>query len=115
MGKILVAEGTEGVKVNAPIAVLLGDGEDASAAAPAPASTGIGGGTPEDGANVAQAPTAGIPGTGDSPTTVEKKMPDPQAEAPVPSTPASPIAQGPSGDWPANKLSDVRPAPPPGR
>ncbi|TNE64934.1 MAG: pyruvate dehydrogenase complex dihydrolipoamide acetyltransferase [Rhodobacteraceae bacterium] len=44
MGKILVAEGTEGVKVNAPIAVLLEEGEDASAAenvgssAPAPAS-----------------------------------------------------------------------------
>ncbi len=42
IGKILVAEGTEGVAVNAPIAVLLEDGEDASAmenitdAAPAP-------------------------------------------------------------------------------
>ena len=35
IGKILVAEGTAGVKVNAPIAVLLEDGEDASAA-PAP-------------------------------------------------------------------------------
>ena len=32
IGKILIAEGTEGVKVNAPIAVLLEDGEDASAA-----------------------------------------------------------------------------------
>ncbi|MEL6915580.1 MAG: pyruvate dehydrogenase complex E1 component subunit beta [Pseudomonadota bacterium] len=32
MGKIIVSEGTEGVKVNAPIAVLLEDGEDASAA-----------------------------------------------------------------------------------
>ncbi|MEM7487727.1 MAG: pyruvate dehydrogenase complex dihydrolipoamide acetyltransferase [Pseudomonadota bacterium] len=31
VGKILVTEGTEGVKVNAPIAVLLEDGEDASA------------------------------------------------------------------------------------
>ncbi|HVZ27951.1 MAG TPA: pyruvate dehydrogenase complex E1 component subunit beta, partial [Rhizomicrobium sp.] len=30
LGKILVPEGTEGVKVNSPIAVLLGDGEDAS-------------------------------------------------------------------------------------
>ncbi|MBW7921199.1 MAG: pyruvate dehydrogenase complex dihydrolipoamide acetyltransferase [Rubellimicrobium sp.] len=29
MGRILVAEGTEGVKVNTPIAVLLGDGESA--------------------------------------------------------------------------------------
>src|ERR1700749_2420803 len=32
IGQILVAEGTEGVKVNSPIATLLGDGEDASAA-----------------------------------------------------------------------------------
>ena len=31
LGKILVAEGTEGVPVNAPIALLLEDGEDASA------------------------------------------------------------------------------------
>ena len=37
VGKILVAEGTEGVKVNTPIAVLVEEGEDASAAA-APAS-----------------------------------------------------------------------------
>jgi pyruvate dehydrogenase E2 component (dihydrolipoamide acetyltransferase) len=32
MGKLLVAEGTEGVKVNQPIAVLLGEGEDQAAA-----------------------------------------------------------------------------------
>jgi pyruvate dehydrogenase E1 component beta subunit len=32
MGKILIDEGTEGVKVNTPIAVLLEDGEDAAAA-----------------------------------------------------------------------------------
>jgi pyruvate dehydrogenase E1 component beta subunit len=31
LGKILVAEGTEGVAVNTPIALLLGEGEDASA------------------------------------------------------------------------------------
>ena len=41
IGKILVAEGTEGVKVNSPIAVMLGDGETAddigAASAPAPA------------------------------------------------------------------------------
>src|SRR5579871_6045002 len=38
IGKILVPDGTEGVKVNQPIAVLLGEDEDASAAAtPAPA------------------------------------------------------------------------------
>jgi pyruvate dehydrogenase E2 component (dihydrolipoamide acetyltransferase) len=38
IGKILIAEGTEGVKVNAPIAILLEEGEDASAAAAAPAA-----------------------------------------------------------------------------
>ena len=37
IGKILVPEGSEGVKVNSPIATLLADGEDASAAAAAPA------------------------------------------------------------------------------
>jgi len=34
IGKILVLDGTEGVKVNEPIAVLLGEGEDASAVPP---------------------------------------------------------------------------------
>ena len=41
VGRLLVAEGTEGVPVNRPIAVLLGDGEDASALdgfQPAPAA-----------------------------------------------------------------------------
>ena len=37
IGKLLVAEGTEGVKVNEPIATLLGDNESASAPAPAAA------------------------------------------------------------------------------
>ncbi|HLY07521.1 MAG TPA: pyruvate dehydrogenase complex dihydrolipoamide acetyltransferase [Rhizomicrobium sp.] len=37
IGKILVPEGSEGVKVNQPIAVLLGEGEDAKAVAAAPA------------------------------------------------------------------------------
>ena len=36
LGKILVADGTEGVKVNAPIAVLVAKGEAVPAAAPAP-------------------------------------------------------------------------------
>jgi pyruvate dehydrogenase E2 component (dihydrolipoyllysine-residue acetyltransferase) len=42
VGKLLVAEGTEGVKVNTPIAVLLGEGESASAvpsAAPSAAAS----------------------------------------------------------------------------
>jgi pyruvate dehydrogenase E1 component beta subunit len=37
MGRILIAEGTEGVKVNTPIAVLVEDGESADAAPEAPA------------------------------------------------------------------------------
>ncbi|MFN0114582.1 MAG: pyruvate dehydrogenase complex E1 component subunit beta [Paracoccaceae bacterium] len=36
MGKLLVAEGTAGVKVNSPIAVLIGEGEEAGAAVPVP-------------------------------------------------------------------------------
>ncbi len=36
LGAILIAEGTEGVKVNTPIAVLVAEGESADAAAPAP-------------------------------------------------------------------------------
>ena len=38
LGKILISEGTEGVKVNTPIAVILAEGEDASAAAAAPSA-----------------------------------------------------------------------------
>ena len=40
IGKLLIAEGTAGVKVNTPIALLLEDGEsaDAAVAAPAPAA-----------------------------------------------------------------------------
>jgi pyruvate dehydrogenase E2 component (dihydrolipoamide acetyltransferase) len=38
IAKILVPEGTDGVKVGAPIAILAGDGEDVSAAAAAPVS-----------------------------------------------------------------------------
>src|ERR1700692_1519617 len=39
VGKILVPEGTEGVKVNQPIALLLGEGEESSAVAPAAAAS----------------------------------------------------------------------------
>ena len=39
LGKILVAEGTQDVAVNTPIATILADGEDASAAAEAPKET----------------------------------------------------------------------------
>ena len=51
VGKILIAEGSEGVKVNTPIAILVEEGEDASAAAAStPASNGA------DAAPAAEAP-----------------------------------------------------------
>jgi pyruvate dehydrogenase E1 component beta subunit len=74
VGKILIAEGTEGVKVNTPIAVLVEEGEDASAlpaAAPAAAAA------PE------AAPTAA------------------PAPAPAAAAPAAPAVDL-SPDWPAD-------------
>ncbi len=53
VGKILVAEGTSGVKVNTPLAVLLEEGEDASAASAAPAAA-----APAAAAPKAEAPVA---------------------------------------------------------
>src|SRR3990170_4702789 len=42
ISKILVAEGTDGVKVGAPIAILLGEGEDASSPSPPEGAPGSG-------------------------------------------------------------------------
>lgn len=61
IGRILVAEGTEGVKVNAPIAVILEDGESAGdigdvSAAPAPVSAA----SSEEAAPAVAAPVAAI-------------------------------------------------------
>jgi len=64
LGKILVAEGTEAVAVNSPIALLLEEGEDASAL---------------EGAAAAQPPPAAAPAEA-----------PPAAAAPVPAAPASP-------------------------
>ncbi|NOD95795.1 pyruvate dehydrogenase complex E1 component subunit beta [Ruegeria sp. HKCCD6228] len=75
VGKILIAEGTEGVKVNTPIAVLVEEGEDASAVtAAAPAA-----------AAVAEAAPAAV-------------------EAPAPTAAAAPAAPvvDLSPDWPAD-------------
>ncbi|WP_171228108.1 pyruvate dehydrogenase complex E1 component subunit beta [Ruegeria sp. HKCCA4008] len=75
VGKILIAEGTEGVKVNTPIAVLVEEGEDASAVtAAAPAA-----------AAVAEAALAAV-------------------EAPAPTAAAAPAAPvvDLSPDWPAD-------------
>ena len=77
LGKILVPEGTEGVKVNAPIAVLLAEGEDASAE--------VGGTEP------AQAAAGAVAVTGESPTAAEKQEAKAPEAAPVPAEPKAPV------------------------
>ncbi|MFK4871214.1 pyruvate dehydrogenase complex dihydrolipoamide acetyltransferase [Novosphingobium sp. ZW T3_23] len=72
IGKILVAEGTDGVKVGTVIAVLAGEGEDASAVAAAPAKT--------------EAPKA-------APKAAEA-APAPAAAAPAPAAPATASKEG---------------------
>ncbi len=85
VGKILISEGTEGVKVNTPIAILVEEGEDASAlpaAAPAAAA-------------VAEAVPAAV-----------------EAPAPAAAAPAAPVVDL-SPDWPADaemKTETVREA-----
>ena len=72
LGRILVAEGTEGVAVNTPIAVLLEEGEDAAAldqagtpAAPAPQETAPAPAAPVPAAASVTAPaSAGVPAAG---------------------------------------------------
>jgi len=86
VGKLLVAEGTEGVKVNTVIAVLLEDGEDASAAdgaASAPA--------PDD------SPAAKPQAEEAKPTPAPAPQAAPAAEAPKP-VPAAAAPQAASGD-----------------
>ncbi len=90
VGKLLVGEGTEGIKVNAPIAVLLEEGEDASAldgfdpggAGPAPKPSAetpsTGNGADKDpapaaaGAPAVQAPSPS--GSGAKPTPLARRM-----------------------------------------
>ncbi|HJR57672.1 MAG TPA: pyruvate dehydrogenase complex dihydrolipoamide acetyltransferase [Rhizomicrobium sp.] len=81
IGKILVAEGTEGVKVNAPIAVLLADGESAGEGHAAP-----------------NAPTAAAAPKADIPAAM-KDIGAAVAEAakPAAAAPAVPVAK-PAGD-----------------
>lgn len=58
VGKLLVAEGSEGVKVNTPIAVLLDEGENAGDLASAPAAAAV---ASPAAAPVADAPAAAAP------------------------------------------------------
>ena len=86
LGKIIVPEGTQGIKVNEPIAVLLEEGEDASA---------IGG--------VAAAPSADTPrpataGEGEGRPAAQPTPPPSSAEAPKTAPPPAPAATLPSGN-----------------
>src|SRR5438046_4800111 len=76
ISKILVPEGTDGVKVGAPIAIMAGEGEDAGAPAAAPAPA----------AKAAEAP---------APAT-KTPEPAPPAQAPVETPPAPARAAAPS-------------------
>jgi len=78
ISKILVPEGSDGVKVGTPIALLAGEGEDASAAAAAPAAKPEAAPAPEP--KAAEAP---------------KPAPAPPPQAPV-ETPAAPAAPAPA-------------------
>src|SRR3712207_4379349 len=59
ISKILVAEGTDGVKVGTPIALIGGEGEEAAAPAPAPAAAPKADPTPK--VEAAPAPAAPVP------------------------------------------------------
>jgi pyruvate dehydrogenase E2 component (dihydrolipoamide acetyltransferase) len=78
VGKLLVPEGAQGIKVNAPIAVLLAEGEDASAIAALPAAPAA---IPAAAAAIPAAPAAPAP-----PQPAET----PRAPAPTPLAAAAP-------------------------
>ncbi len=90
LGKILVAAGTEGVKVNTPIALLLGEGEDKAAlekanAAPAPAGNGSG------------APAASERPAGEQTAHARGPAPQPASAPPKPAAQAAPAEKEYSG------------------
>jgi len=77
VARILVPEGSEGVKVGAPIAILAGEGEDASAAAPPKADTAV-----------PAAPKAAPEPKADA----TPKSPPPQSPVETPAAPPQPAA-----------------------
>ena len=83
LGKILVGDGTEGVKVNAPIAILVDAGEAVPAAAPPARAMAVGAPAP------VALPTA-------APVVAKPSAPIPVAPIPVGSIPMAPIPLGPS-------------------
>ena len=90
IAKILVPEGTDGVKVGAPIAILAGEGEDASAIPSPQGGEGQGEGAPK-----ADAPTSGgSPSSQPSPPRGEGVAAAPVETPAAPPQPAAPSAEG---------------------
>jgi pyruvate dehydrogenase E2 component (dihydrolipoamide acetyltransferase) len=88
IAKILVAEGTDGVKVGQPIAILAGEGEDASHIRSPQRGEGQGEGTPRP-----DEPTSGgAPSSQPSPLGGEGAKATPQAPVETPAAPPQPAA-----------------------
>jgi pyruvate dehydrogenase E2 component (dihydrolipoamide acetyltransferase) len=83
IAKILVPEGTDGVKVGAPIAIMAGEGEDASAAAKASPSPPAGEGQPSAARQEEGAPPKPDQPVGTAPAQAPVETP------PAPATPAA--------------------------
>ena len=98
LGRILVPAGTAGVKINTPLALLLGEGEAAPADAPERDSPAAASGTsPSPGEPAgAQAP---------APATLAQKQ-TPPAATPLPSAAAPAIPAEEAGEWPHRDLPD---------
>ena len=101
VGRLLVAEGTEGVKVNTPIATLLGEGETAGAAA-----------SPKAAAQSPRAPSLGkTPPPAPAASRAASSSPPPRAEGASPTRRGEGIGVG--GTPTANALRSPLPRPPP--
>ncbi len=95
LGRLLVAEGTEGVKVNTPIAVLLGEGEDAEAlgAAPPPPKPAAAAPPAKPAAAAPPAKPAAAPAAAPAQTAPAQAAPAPAAK-PAPSAMAAAAESG---------------------
>jgi pyruvate dehydrogenase E2 component (dihydrolipoamide acetyltransferase) len=93
IGKIIVPEGTQDIAVNAPIAVLLTEGEDKSAIASAPAAPAAKSAEAPKSAEAAK-PAAAQPAAAPA---ARPAAPAPAAPAPAPAVPKSPAPAGGNG------------------
>ncbi len=95
LGRILVPEGTQAVKVNQPIAVILGEGEDAAAldkAKPAPAKPAAAAAPAPETQKAEPAAAANKPAP--APVAPKTAPPPPRAAAPPPAAAAAPRSNG---------------------